>query len=248
MKIIESVANEIIKQTVKLHTSQGRKEQNAFIAEGKRTCQTFIEHGYIPLELFVTKENTFFAQQVPSETIVTMVSEIVMKKISTASTPSGILCVFEIPRKITSSDLSSGLVLANITDPGNMGTLIRSAAAFGFKTVIVVEGCDPFSPKSLQASVGSLPLVNLYQWGWKELMAHKNKVHLAALVVDGGATFENLPSKNVLFVVGNEAHGLPQEWINECASQITIPMASEVDSLNAAIAGTVALALYRNKL
>ncbi len=247
MKIIESVANEIVKQTVKLHTSQGRKEQNAFIAEGKRTCQTFIEHEYIPLELFITKDHTSFAKLVPSETIVTMVSEIVMKKMSTASTPSGILCVFEIPKKPEVA-LSSGIVLANITDPGNMGTLIRSAAAFGFKTVVIVEGCDPFSPKSLQASAGSLPLINLYQWSWKELMNHKNKVHLAALVVENGTTIETLPSSNVLFVVGNEAHGLPQEWANSCHSHITIPMSLEVDSLNAAIAGTVALALYRNKL
>jgi len=247
MKIIESLSNEAVKEVVRLHLSKGRAELGAFFVEGKRACITFIKNGYKPLSAFVTQEHVSSLQEYVSEDIIAEVSDAVIKKMSASITPSGILCVFALPKNPDLRSLSSGLVLADITDPGNMGTLIRSCAAFGYNSVIVIGGCDPFSPKALQASAGTLPLISLFEWTWEELTMHKGKLTLAALVVNNGIPLKNLPAQDILFVVGNEAHGLPEKWVNECDHKVTLEMSAQVESLNAGIAGTLALALFKHQ-
>lgn len=243
MKNITSTQNTLIKELVKLHSTKGRKAAKKFFVEGKRVVSTFIKNGYTPLSLFITKEHSNYFTQL-DEQIITEVTKPVMQKISAAKTASGVLCVFAIPKNPHASELSSGLVLANISDPGNMGTLIRSCAAFGYKTVVIVDGCDPFCPKTLQASAGTIPLVNLFILSWQELIKNKKGLLLAALIVKNGKELKNLKNQKVLFVVGNEAHGIKPEWVKECEHTITLPISPQVESLNAAIAGTVSLALH----
>ena len=105
-----------------------------------------------------------------------------------------------------------------------MGTLIRSAAAFGHTSVVIIDGCDPFSPKVIQATAGTLPLVNLFIWSWQELQHYKFKLKLIGLVVKDGKTPQELNFNDVLFVIGNEAHGIPEEWVKECNELLTLPM------------------------
>jgi len=243
MKNITSTQNGTIKELVKLHSAKGRKAAQQFFVEGKRAVSTFIKNGYTPLSLFVTEEHSDAFKALGFAQIITEVTKPVMQKMSAAKTPSGVLCTFAIPQNPDTTKLSSGLVLANISDPGNMGTLIRSCAAFGYKSVVVVEGCDPFCPKTLQASAGTLPLVNLFVWSWQELIKKKKELPLVALVIKNGKELESLQSKKVLFVVGNEAHGIKPEWIGQCQQCVTLPNSSHVESPNAAIAGTLALAL-----
>lgn len=170
-----------------------------------------------------------------------MVSTSIMERISPSSTPSGILAVFPIPPKPAASQVGAGLVLAQVADPGNMGTLIRSCAAFGYRSVVVVGGCDPFSPKVIQATAGSIAHVTIFRWSWSELLAHKGDLSLCALVAQGGKSPKEVPLLQTLLVVGNEAHGISSEWITDCDAAITLPMCGEIESLNAAVAGSIAL-------
>lgn len=245
MKNISSVQNPLIKTICKLQTAQGRKQAKQFVVEGHRTVQTFIEHGYKPVYLFVTEKNKATLSKMDAiETF--LVSDLVMNKISSAVNPSGILCIFAMPKNPEPAQLGSGLVLANITDPGNMGTLIRSAAAFGAQSVVIIDGCDVFSPKVLQATAGALPLIKLFIWNWQELLQNKKNLELCALVVTDGTNPEKI-TKNSLLVVGNEAHGLPAEWANSCDQKITLPMTGNTESLNAGVAGSIALYLLSTK-
>ncbi len=243
--LITSTQNPTVKMVVELHTTQGRKRHELFIVEGLRTCESFINNGYQPTLFFVTQDQESHAQTLFSQHELTIVTEAVMHKMSTATTPSGFLALFSLPQPITKA-LTAGLVLANITDPGNMGTLIRSCAAFGYNSVVVVEGCDPFSPKVIQASAGTLPLVSLFQLTWKELLERKQKesLQLAALVAHKGRLVTDIAEKNILFVVGNEAHGISEALLADCDMMVTIPMHSAVESLNAGVAGSIALALH----
>jgi RNA methyltransferase, TrmH family len=240
MKTIISLQNLIIKAVSALHTSKGRHEQGCFIAQGQRVITTFLAQNYHLEHLFVTEKMLAIAEQLVPAGAITMVNTNVMNKISTVSTPSGMVAMFRMPvsRKIP---LTPGLVLANITDPGNMGTLIRTAAAMGFKTVITIEGCDPWSPKVVQASAGTLAYVSLVSCPWQELVTQKGTLSLCALAVDQGEAPEHLTLHNTLLVIGNEAHGLPQDWINQCEQRMTIPMPGNTESLNAAVAGSIAL-------
>jgi TrmH family RNA methyltransferase len=151
--------------------------------------------------------------------------------------------VFEIPKQEPLSALTGGLVMTKIADPGNMGSLIRSCAAFGVKTVVTIDGADVWSPKVVQASAGTLALVNVFETNWKDLLRYKKDLKLCALVVDGGKKPSHTTLDNTLLVVGNEAQGIPQEWVAECEETMTISMPGQVESLNAAVAGSIALYL-----
>lgn len=253
MKTILSLQNELIKKVKSLHTPKGRHEHNLFIAEGLRTIQGLISGKLEPKYLFYTPQTQELAEQIgplilqnwPQTTLI-LLTNAVMAKISTLETPAGILAVFAIPQinPITTT-LTPGAVLAQISDPGNMGTLIRTTAAMGYQTVVIVEGTDPWSPKVIQASAGTIGSVNIFKLSWQELLAHKQDLVLCALVVKNGSHPQDLKLNKSLLVIGSEAHGLPNEWIATCEQVMTIPMPGGTESLNAAVAGSIALYLSK---
>lgn len=234
MKKITSTQNPYIKQIVELKDAIGRQKYGLCIVEGERAVRTFLEAGQELVQLYLTDFNKWPDKQAIH------VSPTVMKKISSVITPSGILGVFKIP-KPPATLKAPGVVLAQISDPGNMGTLIRTAAALGLKTVVIVEGADPWSPKVIQASAGTIAKVHIFSYSWQEFMQHKGTLLLYAMIVKSGQSLQKIKTKNTLFVIGSEAHGLPKEWEKECDMLVTLPMPGGTESLNAAVAGSIAL-------
>jgi TrmH family RNA methyltransferase len=243
IKTITSPTNPIIKHVVTLHSAKHRAELQEFIAESFRTISTIIKAGHQPITLFTTDEFLYDAQQLINDEKIIIVSPEVMDKISTAQSPSGLLATFRIPDNSSFNSLSSGLVLAQVTDPGNMGTLIRTAAAMNQKTVVCIETVDPWNPKVVQASAGAIGNVSIFRISWDELLQHTKNIPLYALVPSEGKHPDQVNLKNGLIVVGSESHGIPQEWINQCNEKITLPMPGNFESLNAAVAGSIALYL-----
>jgi len=242
MKTITSLTNPDIKYITSLHSAKGRAQHNQFIAEGMRVCQTLLDSSIKLSRLYATHAMVEQAKlMVHDEERIVAVSAKVMEKISTSVTPSGIMGVFAIPKPADLDDLAAGVVLAQISDPGNMGTLIRSAAALGARSVVVVEGADIWNPKVIQASAGTLGSVKIFRATWEELVAHKKDFMLNALVVEGGNAPETINKKNCLLVVGNEAHGIPAQWLAQCDQEITLSMPGKIESLNAAVAGSIAM-------
>ena len=164
-----------------------------------------------------------------------------MKKMSTVATPSGFLGLFEIPAPPAPQQLTAGLVLAQISDPGNMGTLIRTAIACGVTSIVIVEGVDPWSAKVIQSSAGTISWIHVFEFDWQTLIDHKKDLQLCALVVSEGIMPTELNPTKSLLVVGNEAHGIPSQWQQHCDQLVTLPMPGKTESLNAAIAGSIAL-------
>lgn len=242
MKLIISLTNPEVKTVVSLHMPKYRKALNLFIAEGIRTCKTLLEAGHEPYRIYATAAMFPDALETAgNDRAITEVTPEVMEKMSTATTPSGILMVFHIPPTPALATLTPGLVLAQIHDPGNMGTLMRTAAALNVKTVICIEGADAFSPKVVQASAGTIGYLNIFQISWPSLLEHKQNLQLCALVVKDGMNPSELNLANSLLIVGSEAHGIPEEWIQECDQKLTLPMPGHAESLNAAVAGSIAL-------
>jgi RNA methyltransferase, TrmH family len=242
-KTIKSLDNPIIKHIVKLHTAKYRTERQQFIAEGFRTIATIIKAGQTPTNLFTTEEFLYDAQQLVNEKLIIVVTPAVMNKISTVQSPSGLLATFSIPPQPSLSTLSFGVVLAQVTDPGNMGTLIRTAAAMNKKTVVCVETVDPWNPKVIQASAGAITDVSIFRMSWTELMHNKKNIPLHALVASEGKHPSDVNLRDALLVVGSESHGIPQDWVEQCDEKITLPMPGNFESLNAAVAGSIALYL-----
>lgn len=246
MNNITSLANPLIKHIVSLHLKKFRTKHREFIAEGMRTIQTLIEGGLTPRNLFAVPTMIEQAQMLAPDTPLSLVTQAVMEKISAASSPSGILGQFAIPHKQPQL-LTTGLVLAGISDPGNMGTLIRSAAAMGAKTVVTIEGTDPWSPKVVQASAGTIAFVSIHCLTWQELLARKKDLKLAALIVSGGEKPTATNLHNSLLIVGSESTGIDESWLADCDIKVTLPMPGNIESLNAAVAGSIALYLAYNK-
>jgi len=255
MKHISSADNQEIKNLVKLHTSKERRLQKSFLTEGIRCTQTFWQAGTLLQQIFVTERecDAVLALGFEEEKI-TVIPDQLMRKISQASTPSGIVGQFALPQHPASEHLAPGLVLAHIQDPGNMGTLIRTAVALDIKSILILNGStDPWSYKVIQASAGALAHAHVYETNWSQLMAYKKESITIGLVSTGGKTPQEIISlpgiHNSLIVVGNEAHGLTQEQEEQCDFLMTLPMPSgNAESLNAAIAGALALYLIHAPL
>lgn len=239
MKIITSKQNAEIKALCALHHSKYRASEQKFLAEGLRTINTLMTR-YKPVQLYMTEE--VYAQHNGSydDNIITLVAHDVMEKISTTEHASGIVGLFNIP-PAPDRTLTKGLVLANITNPGNMGTLIRTAAAMNCTTVVVVDGVNPWHPKVIQATAGTIALVDIFELSWEQLLHKKNKLRLCGLVVNGGQDSNILRNDDLLLVVGNEATGIPDAWLKNCPLTCTLTMPGNTESLNAAVAGAIAL-------
>ncbi len=242
MKKITSATNPFIKRVVKLHTAQERAQVKQCIIEGKRSLATAREKLSLDT-LFCTEQQLSVAQTIAAEYKIIIVPDSLMKKISTTKSPSGLLGIFTIPPTPEPDQLSPGLVCAQIHDPGNMGTLIRTAVACNISSIVIIEGADPWSPKVIHASAGTIAQVQLFQWSWEELLTYKKNLQLYALVVQGGKPPSTIEKSQALLVVGNEAHGIPSEWINDCDEMITLSMPGATESLNAAVAGSITLYL-----
>jgi TrmH family RNA methyltransferase len=153
-----------------------------------------------------------------------------LAEVSTLGHPSRVVGVFRKREVPGTGDVA--LALWHVSDPGNVGTLIRSADAFGAR-VMLSEGCaDPFGPKALRAGMGSTFRVPLRQFELRNAVA---------LVAEGGQPLDALDfERYATFVVGSEREGLPEDVLARCDAQATILMQSG-ESLNAAMAGTIAL-------
>lgn len=243
LRKIDSLTNPLIKHVVQLHQTKHRSTIQEFIAEGFRTISTLVKANHKSIVIFATEEMLYDAQQIVHNESIVVVTPLVMAKISTSKTPCGLLATFKIPAQPSFDDLNAGIILAQITDPGNMGTLIRSAAAMNKKTVVCVETVDPWNPKVVQASAGAIGAVNIFSISWHELLLNKKNIPLYALLPVDGKNPTEVSLRDGLIVVGNEGHGIPQEWIAQCDAQITLPMPGNFESLNAAVAGSIALYL-----
>lgn len=239
MKHITSRSNPLVKHVVDLHDSKHRKAHQQCFAEGLRVCTTLIEQGWKAKTVFIDAAHQSYIHHFDERSII-MVDTHVMEKMSAAESPSGVLCVFDIPPQKPSSELTPGIVLHTISDPGNMGTIIRTAAAVGVSTVVIVGGADAWSPKVIQASAGTIALVSVFLLDWGTLLSAKRSLSLASLVIKGGVSPSEIPA-NTLLVVGNEAHGIPKEHVAETEYKISLSMPGKTESLNAAIAASIAL-------
>lgn len=239
MSTITSTDNPLVKRLQRLQDVRHRRTDGAFLVEGARAIAAFLGRGWQPLDLIMAEDHDLPAAW--AERPVTRVSAAVAAKLSQASTPSGYLAAFPLPPEPVLDAAVGGLVLHGIADPGNLGTLIRCAAAFAIRQVVLIGGSDPFAHKVVQASAGELAMVALHRYEpGRGLEVVAGGAPCCALVVRGGSDPLELPRRPRWLVVGSEAHGLDDAALAACAERVTLPMPGGAESLNAAMAGAIA--------
>jgi len=214
--VITSRENEKLKLVRKLHERRWRDKLGLFVAEGEDLVDAALDAGCEAVDLLVAGEN---------------VEPALLADVSTLGHPPRVIGVFR--RREASDSADTRLALWHVSDPGNVGALLRSADAFG-AAVMLSDGCaDPYGPKALRAAMGSTFRVPLLGF---DLPAGS-----VALVAQGGQPLEEVElDRYSTFVLGSEREGLPDELLARCDVQATIST-SRVESLNVAMAGTIAL-------
>jgi TrmH family RNA methyltransferase len=253
--IIQSLINPKVKHLVSLQKKAYRQEHNQFLAQGANVYETLLQAGLKLHSVFVTAQAHDEHHQILKPETMFVVTDAILRKISTEATPSGIVAIFEIPNNFYKAcDLdanpedkhvvtSNSLVLHNIQDPGNMGTLIRTAAAMNIETIFTMQGVDPYHPKVVQSTAGAIGFVRLVQTNWPIFYKTYKHISMCALVVKDGQKPEDINLKECMLVIGSEGAGLPPEIITACQKKLTIPMPGKTESLNAGVAGCIAMYL-----
>lgn len=243
--IITSLQNAWVKHCVRLkNESLYRKNHGSFLVEGEQ----FFREIELPLiRCFYTKEWEEEASHYRCEKY--KISHQVMEKISGVKSSQGIVGEVRTPayRKMEPTDRI--VVFDAISDPGNLGTLMRTALAFGWNYLFFLPGCcDPFNEKTIRAAKGSHFKIDMQKGSVEDLKLFCEEYRLRPLAAQiGGLSIEAIPfSDNRLIILGNEAHGVSAE-VEAFSFPIQIPMVGEMESLNVAVAGGILLYFLSKK-
>ncbi len=268
MTLITSPSNPRISKLRDLHTARGRKKSGLFLMEGIHLLEALLGAGIVPQEVYYQAEvlqhsvkgRALFARLVGSgilQECLVEVNERVMQALGDVQTTSGVVSV--LPLELFKADRLRArrpavkrpflLILDDIADPGNMGTLLRTALAADVESVLLSSNCvDCYSPKVVRAAAGAhvaLPIEADLSW---QAIAEKVARHcgkaLRVLLAEAGGTllyYEQDLTLPFALIIGNEAHGPSQEARSLATLTVSIPLANGVESLNAAMAAGIVL-------
>ena len=239
------ITKNTIKQIASLRQQKFRKELGLFVVEGRKMVEELLHSNFETVGLYASE---VLLAEYPSYSKAEIVNEVQMEQMSGQDTPPGILAVVKIPKQ-GEIKTSSRLILAldGIANPGNMGTLIRTAEWFGIHDVVCSSDCvEPWNPKVVQATMGSLFRVKVWSTDLpnflKQAKAEDKAVYGALL--DGENLFKMQAQPEGILVIGSESHGIRAEILPCITQPITIPRVgnSATESLNAAVAGAILMA------
>jgi len=254
MTVITSHSHPLIKQLIKLEGSpQYRKRTGLTLLDGIHLIQIYCSMLGMPKNLIVSQAyledaenkrflNILFGNHVPPK--ITVISNALLREISPVKTPTGILALIAIPELKKGPDSGKeifNVLLEAIQDPGNLGSILRSAAAANVRDVYLSKQCtDAWSPKTLRAAMGAHFLLRIHEnCDLLKIARQFNGTVIATSIQASKNLFEISLAGPTAFVFGNEGAGLSKEMIHEADENISIPMPGKTESLNAAAAAAI---------
>ena len=237
-----------IKYIQSLADKSSRRASGCYIIEGEKIIAEYLQAQYPLREIFavddwIEKNRSLL----PNENFpVQIVTEHELNKISLLTTPNKVLALAEIPKDQKLPDLKTGLhlYLENLQDPGNFGTIIRTADWFAVDSIFCSENCvDAYNPKVVQAAMGSLARIKIFYTPVG--VFEKAEVPVFAAALDGENIFEKKLPRAAILIIGNESKGISAEVAAHADTKLKIPKFGNAESLNAAVAAGIALALFR---
>ena len=251
--LITSKDNEFIKHLKKLKEKKYREEYSEFIVEGIKMIQEAIDEGSEIKHIIICDDcktqgsfSSEFLYEIAKYNCV-YVTEKIFSGITDVMNPQGILAVIDKKNKSDDIDYNSNLflILDDIQDPGNMGTILRTADSINLKQIIVSKGtADCYNPKVVRSTMGAIFRVNVIEYEdlkkiIKEMKKRKIKVYATDLATN--KSIYDADYKKSAIVIGNEANGVSKEILELADEKIKIPMTGKTESLNAAVATGIIL-------
>ncbi|MGI6085303.1 MAG: TrmH family RNA methyltransferase [Acetivibrionales bacterium] len=246
---ITSMSNPIIKEVKSLRSKKGRKVAQAILLEGFRLVKDVLDSGaeiryFIVSDSFCSKEELFLSQVSNIKSV--QVSDELFDRVNDTQSPQGIMAVAKLPMYDEREIIKSArwvIALENLQDPGNLGTIIRSADACGFDAVIMSkDSVDPYNPKVIRSTMGSLfhiPVITVDIYKALEELKSRNILLAAAHTRDALPCWQTDMSGEVAIIIGNEGNGLSDRIIDIADKTIMIPMIGKAESLNASVAASM---------
>lgn len=244
---IDSKNNSKVKYAVKISSAGARRRQdNVFFASSSKVVLDIIDRGFEIKALFCLREIYEKHRQKLKDYTVYIVSSAVRSKLSEGKTEDGMFGLFAMKQADESLIYSREklLVLEDIQDPGNMGAIMRTALAFGYKNVVISEKCaDIYSRKVIRSSMTASVKLNVLRRG--DIGAFTKKLNdagfltVAACLENSVELGSEIMERPIALFIGNEGNGLSQPVISACKKRVKIPMSGEIESLNAAVSAAV---------
>jgi len=232
---MDALSKNKIKWIRSLRLKKNRDAEGLFIVEGTKMVQEILNGDIAEIEYLVTTDESFDSQM-----IALLTDASTMKSISGLSTPGSLLAVVRKP-EFQIESISWTLALDGVQDPGNMGTIIRTADWFGIKEIVCSHNTvDCFNPKVIQSTMGSIFRVNVKYQDLKEYFDTDSRPVYGALLEGENMNFINSPKEGIL-LMGNEGNGISSELIDTISHPIHIPGKGAAESLNVAVATGVLL-------
>ena len=253
-RTITGFSNPTVKFIKSLRDKKHRKREGKFLAEGLRLLTDARVCGRLPEILVMATGRDAHPLVSELETAVALaggdiveMDQDILAKVTGKDNPQTVCGVFaEFDTSLAGIDRDAApiwLVAQAMRDPGNLGTMLRTADAVGAGGLILLDDCaDPFSAEAVRASMGAIFTQRLVQAGWEEFIGwlRKGPGQLVAASLRDSRPYRGAPYAAPCFVmVGNESRGLPEDYEMACDLRVTIPMKGRADSLNAAVAGAV---------
>ena len=232
--VITSVNNNHIKELCKLKDKKYRDLTNTYLVETKHLVEEAFKENL--LEELILLDNDKYSLDVRT----TYVSLDVLKKLSNINSPNSIMGV--VRKKKESNNLGSRiLILDNIQDPGNLGTIVRSGVAFNFDTIVLSKDTvDLYNPKVVRATEGMIYKINIIVRDLKEFInSIKDKYIIYGTDVNNGISISDIDSNNIVIIIGNEGNGISKDIKSLCDKNIYIDISSRCESLNAGVASSI---------
>jgi TrmH family RNA methyltransferase len=249
--VITSTANEKVKYARSLRRRRQRGREGRFVIEGQRLLEEAVRAGCIPALLFYQPQRaqgkralSLLSELRESGIPCFPVSEQVLSSLSETVAPQPVVAVVPQPQLASPLVPSLVLVLDRVRDPGNMGTILRAAAAAGVDAVLLGRGCvDPYNPKAVRAGMGAhfrLPLA--YGLKWEEIGARLDSLAIWLADARGDHEYDSVDwSQRTALILGGEASGAGSEASDLAQGRLRVPMHGDTESLNTAVASAVIL-------
>lgn len=236
--IYTSKQNPTIKQIASLKDKKYRSKYGLYVAEGIKMVNEAIKFGLDIDKIIVTE--SALSEILPSHFPMLTVSDEVFDYLSCDTTPQGALAVINITnKKIKSPTKSRALILDGVQDPGNMGTIIRTACALGYYDLYLINTVDPYSNKVVKASMSGIYFANLYKCSLEECLEALKGYKIVVADMDGESLDGYKIDCKFAIAVGNEANGITESLKSKGDVVIKIPMEERSESLNVAIASSI---------
>ena len=231
---------QVVRAAGLLSSAKKRRESGEFAAEGHKLLYDAAAAG-VEVTLVLAAESCALDESRTGDARVERVSDSVFESISTQRSPQGVIFTAKRPERRQVRD-GALIVLDGVQDPGNVGTVIRTAAAFAAGGVILTGGCaDPFSHKVVRASMGGVFRVPVLECSPEELPELCGGRALAAAMPRDDAKPVGALGADIVPVIGSEGQGISREVLDRCSDSFYIPMPGGTESLNAAVAAVIAL-------